>query len=141
MLRDLIRASPRGRASSPSVWGWPDERGELGAGALRYALGPRADVLENCPKAMALLMLLRGMAPQVLAADEITAPEDLRAMEEAAGCGVTLLATAHGGSWKELHRRPLYRDMLEAGIFQKFVFISQEKGRRVYTVQEGEGIV
>lgn len=141
LLRDLIRCLSQGEGIQPQRVGVADERGELGAGALRYALGPRADVLENCPKAPALLMLLRGMAPQVLAADEITAPEDLRAMEEAAGCGVTLLATAHGGSWKELHRRPLYRDMLEAGIFQKFVFISQEKGRRVYTVQEGEGIV
>ena len=81
---------PGGRGASPAGRGWPTSGGELGAGALRRHLGPRTDVLENCPKAAALLMLLRGMAPQVLAVDEITAPEDLRAIQEAAGCGVTL---------------------------------------------------
>ena len=139
LLRDLIRCLSQGEGIPPRRVGVADERGELGAGELRYGLGPRVDVLENCPKATALLMLLRGMAPQVLAADEITAPEDLRAMEEAAGCGVTLLATAHGGSWEELRRRPLYRTMLEEGIFQKFVFITLEGGRRVYTVGSREG--
>lgn len=139
LLRDLIRCLSQGEGVRPHRVGVADERGELGAGDLRYALGPRADVLENCPKATALLMLLRGMAPQVLAADEITAPEDLRAMEEAAGCGVTLLATAHGGSWEELRCRPLYREMLDGGIFQKFVLITLERGKRIYTVRDGEG--
>ena len=104
--------------------------------ALRRQLGPRTDVLENCPKAAALLMLLRGMAPQVLAVDEITAPEDLRAIQEAAGCGVTLLATAHGGSWEELRLRPLYRELLDQGIFRTFVVLSLAQGKRVYTVRK-----
>ena len=121
LLRDLIRCVSLGEGVRPRRVGVADERGELGAGALRRHLGPRTDVLENCPKAAALLMLLRGMAPQVLAVDEITAPEDLRAIQEAAGCGVTLLATAHGGSWEELRLRPLYRELLDQGIFRTFV--------------------
>mgnify|MGYP000557878722 CR=1 FL=1 len=78
--RDLIRAASDGEGMTPHRVGVADERGELGAGALRRHLGPRTDVLENCPKAAALLMLLRGMNPQVLAADEITAPEDAAAL-------------------------------------------------------------
>ncbi len=120
LLRDLIRCLSLGEGTAPRRVGVADERGELGAGELRYALGPRADVLENCPKDQALLMLLR-------------------AMETAAGCGVTLLAPAHGGSWEELSLRPLYRELLGAGIFQKFVFISLAAGKRVYTVQDGGG--
>ncbi len=137
LLRDLIRCLSQGEGVLPRRVGVADERGELGAGPLRLQLGPRTDVLENCPKAAGLLMLLRGMSPQVLAADEITAPEDVRAMEEAAGCGVTLLATAHGGSWEELRLRPLYRRLLGAGIFQAFVLISLSGGRRKYQVREG----
>ena len=74
--------------------------------------------------------------PQVLAVDEITAPEDLRAIQEAAGCGVTLLATAHGGSWEELRLRPLYRELLDQGIFRTFVVLSLAQGKRVYTVRK-----
>lgn len=70
LLRDLIRCVSLGEGVRPRRVGVADERGELGAGALRRHLGPRTDVLENCPKAAALLMLLRGMAPQVLAVDE-----------------------------------------------------------------------
>lgn len=139
LLRDLIRCISSGEGVAPVRVGVADERGELGAGELRYQLGPRTDVLENCPKGIALRMLLRGMAPQVLAADEITAPEDIRAMEEAAGCGVTLLATAHGGSFAELSLRPLYRELLAEGIFKRFVFITLDRGTRRYQVTDGEG--
>lgn len=135
LLRDLIRCLSSGDGCPPLRVGVADERGELGAGPLRYDLGPQADVLEHCPKALALTMLLRGMAPQVLAADEITAPEDLRAMEEAAGCGVALLATAHGRGPEDLRLRPLYRELLDQGIFQKFVWIGLDRGRRVYRVE------
>lgn len=139
LLRDLIRCLSRGEGIPPLRVGVADERGELGAGDLRPFLGPRTDVLENVPKAAALLMLLRGMAPQVLAADEITAPEDIRAMEMAAGCGAVLLATAHGAGLDDLRRRPLYRDLLAEGIFRRFVLLGLAEGRRTYAVFDGEG--
>lgn len=140
LLRDLIRCGAEGIGMPPVRVGVADERGELGAGSLRYGLGRRADVMENCPKAAALLMLLRGMNPQVLAVDEITAPEDLRAVEEAAGCGVVLLATAHGGTPRELRLRPLYQELLRRNIFRRFVQISFCKGERVYRVLGPEAV-
>lgn len=137
LLRDLITCISRGEGIPAQRVGVVDERGELGSGPLRRRLGPRTDVLENCPKAMGILMLLRGMAPQVLAVDEITAPEDLHAVQEAAGCGVVLLATAHGGDREELRLRPLYRSLLDQGIFRRFVSISLEEGARRYRVWKG----
>lgn len=58
-------------------------------------------------------------------------------MEQAAGCGVTLLATAHGGSLADLRRRPLYRELLDAGIFQAFVFLTRKGEKRSYRVWTG----
>ncbi len=143
LLRDLIRCVSDGVGLAPLRVGVADERGEL-CGLLRGRaqrnVGPRTDIIDGCPKAQALLMLLRGMNPQVLAADEITASEDVRAVEEAAGCGVTLLATAHGASPQEVALRPVYRALLKGGIFGRFVWISLEKGQRVYKVLEKEAM-
>lgn len=112
LLRDLIRRISDGVGGPPLRVGVVDERGELAAmynGVPMTQVGIRTDVMDGCPKAAGLMMLLRGMNPQVLAADEITAPEDVEALEQAAGCGVALLCSAHGGTPDDLRRRPLYR--------------------------------
>ena len=92
--------------------------------------------MDGCPKEKGLLMLLRGMNPQVLAADEITAPEDCRALEVAANCGVALLCSAHGLDLEDLKTRPLYRDLLERRIFRRLVVIHRTEDGRGYQVTE-----
>jgi stage III sporulation protein AA len=139
LLRDLIRLVSDGEGCTPQRVSVADERGELAAawsGRPQLDVGRRTDVMEGCPKAQALMYLLRAMNPQVLAADEITAPEDVRALLTAAGCGVTLLVTAHGADREDLRRRPLYRPLLEEGIFQRLVRICRENGRNIYHVEE-----
>ena len=81
------------------------------------------------------MMLLRGMAPQVLAVDEITAPEDVSALHRAAGCGVTLLASAHGEGLDDLRRRPMYRSLWEERRFRRVVRICREGRNRRYEVE------
>ena len=104
-------------------------------GEPQLDVGRRTDVMEGCPKAQALMILLRGMNPEVLCADEITAPEDVRAMETAAGCGVELLCTAHGRSREELMQRKLYRELLELGVFHTLVTICVKNGTRCYETE------
>ena len=142
LLRDLIRACSSGEGGAPLRMAVADERGEVAAlweGIPQLDVGPCTDVLEGCPKAEGLMMLLRGMNPQVLCADEITAPADLAALETAANCGVSLLATAHGSSLDDLRRRPLYRDLLARGIFRRLVTISGRGTAREYAVTDLEG--
>jgi len=138
LLRDVVRCLSDGVGCPPHRVALADERGEVAAlcrGVPQLEVGGRTDVMEGCPKAQALMLLLRGMNPQVLAADEITAGEDIAAMETAAGCGVSLLATAHGADRRDLLRRPLYRGLLELGLFRYLVRIHCEGGLRRYEVE------
>lgn len=135
LLRDLIRLlGLRGIRT-----GLADERGEVAAlcqGVPQLDVGPLADVLDGCPKGEGLLLLLRSMAPQVLATDEITRPEDVSALCQGANCGAALLTTAHGVTLADLERRQIYRPLLERRIFQRLVTISRTEGARRYQVEE-----
>ncbi len=139
LLRDLIRLVSEGEGCAPLRVSLADERGEVAAmynGRPQLEVGRRTDVMEGCPKAQGLMLLLRGMNPQVLAVDEVTAPEDVQALTTAVGCGATLLATAHGSELADLERRPVYRPLLKEGLFRFLVRIRREDGGRVYTVEE-----
>ena len=141
LLRDLIRCVSDGVGMESLRVGVADERGELCGmyqGKAQRNVGRQTDIIDGCPKAQALLMILRGMNPQVLAADEITAAEDLQAIEEISGCGVTLLATAHGAAPEDVHLRPIYRELLQKEIFRRFVWITIEHGNRKYHVLRKE---
>lgn len=139
LLRDIVRCLSDGVGCQPHRVGLADERGEVAAlhrGEPQLDVGRRTDVMEGCPKAQALMLLLRGMNPRVLCADEITAPEDVRAMETAAGCGVELLCTAHGRSREELMQRKLYRELMGMEVFHTLVTICAENGTRRYETED-----
>ena len=110
LLRDLVRCLSAGAAGvPPQRVSLIDERGEVAVcwrGKPQMDLGPRTDVLDACPKAAGIPMVLRAMNPQVIALDEITVAADLEAAAMAAGCGVGLLATIHAGSLQELEETP-----------------------------------
>lgn len=135
LLRELVRLlSDDGKRIS-----LVDERSEVAGtfeGQPCFDVGARTDVLTGAPKAEGIFLLLRSMAPQVLAFDEITSPEDVEAAEMAANCGVELLATAHGAGIMDLSERNLYRKMLDKRIFDRAVIIENIRGKRRYTVEE-----
>ena len=116
-----------------------DERGEIAAvqnRAPQFDVGANTDVMTGGQKAACCMMLLRAMRPDVLAFDEISAPEDIEAIRIAAGCGVALLATAHAQSVAALRHRALYRALLDEHIFRRAVCITRSGGKRVYTVED-----
>lgn len=127
LLRDLVRLLSQGTpANPPCRVALVDERGELAAvhhGRPQLEVGPRTDVMDGCPKSLAVPMLLRAMSPQVIALDEIALDADVEAVRAAAGCGVALLATVHAASLEDLDARPTGRALLACGVFQRAVLI------------------
>ena len=134
LLRDLVRTLSDGGGAVPSHRvALADERGEVAAlylGVPQMDVGAHTDVLDGCPKAKALSWLVRALSPQVMALDEITAPEDIAAMETVRNCGVALLATCHGSGWDDIVSRPLYRELPH--IFDRGVVISRQGQERRY---------
>ena len=131
LLRDTVRLLSDKRKV---IVGLADERGELSAmvdGTSQLNVGSRTDVLVNIPKAEAVMMLLRTMNPVWIALDEITAREDMEAIEQAAYCGVKLIATAHGSDYSDLKKRPLYRSLMACGVFEQVVLMKKDKSYEV----------
>ena len=134
VLRELIRR----RSNDGLRIGVVDERWEIAAaeqGRPQFDVGSHSDVLSGVSKAKGAMMLLRTMNPQIIAMDEITQPEDLNTMREIVGCGVRLMATAHASGPEELRKRPLYRSMLEEGIFEECILILMREEKRCYKLQ------
>ena len=136
VLRDLIRQlSDRFRERVGLV----DERGEIAAcveGTPQLRVGQRTDVLSLCPKETGILLLLRSMAPRWIAVDEISAKADAEALVRASYCGVRFAATAHAWDRSDLQRRPLYRSLLEAGVFENLVTVNPDRSLRCERIGE-----
>lgn len=129
LLRDLVRLLSNGGTRV----GLADERGEVAAlweGVPQFDVGEHTDVLEGCPKAVGLMLLLRGMNPQLLACDEVTDPADCAALERCSNSGVGLLATLHARKVEDLAQKPLYRTLLARGLFQRAVVIRRDSEER-----------
>ena len=73
-------------------------------------------------------MMIRAMAPNVLAVDELGHQDDVAAVSEALRSGVGILSTAHAGSLQEALRRPSLKALLEEGVFERAVLLSRRKG-------------
>ena len=89
MLRDVIRNISNGINNIGGITfkgitcGVVDERGEIASmykGIPQNDIGIRTDVIENISKAKGMKMLIRSMAPEVIACDEIGTKEDILAI-------------------------------------------------------------
>jgi len=134
LLRDMIRCLSMGdQTRAPLRVAVIDERSEIAVsagGCAQTELGNHTDVLDACPKALGIPMVLRAMNPQVIAVDEITTQSDCAAACAAANCGVSLLATIHASGVEELLQKPLYRDLLDAKVFRRAVVLERDGEER-----------
>ena len=99
VLRDLVRQFADGTTRLPPYnVAIADERSEIAGcvnGCPQLPVGHRTDVLDHCPKAEGMMLLIRSMSPQVLVTDEIGRPEDSLALEEALHAGIKAVSYTH----------------------------------------------
>jgi stage III sporulation protein AA len=134
MVRDLARLlsdGDPGRGRPGCKVGIVDERSEIAGcyrGEPQLDVGMRSDVLDGCPKALGMMMLVRSMSPQLVVTDELGRAEDARAVEEVINTGASLLATAHGQNVRELIRRPSLAYLLGNNFFERLIVLSRRQG-------------
>lgn len=132
LLRDVIRQLSNGDEKRPGITvGVVDERSEIGAcymGIPQNELGIRTDVLDCCPKAKGMLMLIRSMSPRVIAVDEVGSVEDINAIEYVMNCGCKLIATVHGNSIEDIKNKPILGKLVEERLFERYVLLNNHDG-------------
>jgi stage III sporulation protein AA len=120
LLRDLVRQ----RAKKQIVC-VVDERGEIFPNG--FYRGENVDVLTGVNKQQGIERLLRVMSPSTIAVDEITSELDCNAMKNAGWCGVDILATAHAANLEDLCTRPIYRPIVQTGMFANIIVLNPDK--------------
>ncbi len=130
LLRDIIRQISNGTEDVPGqTVGVIDERSEIGAcyqGIPQNELGIRTDILDCCPKAQGMMMLIRTMSPRVVAVDEIGSREDLEAIEYVMNCGCKLIATVHGSSIDDIKQKPVLRKLVQEKWFERYLVLNNQ---------------
>ena len=131
LIRDLIRQiSDGGPYVKGCSVGVVDERSELGGcylGISQNHLGTRTDILDCCPKAEGMIMLIRSMSPHVIAVDEIGTREDIRAIEYVMQCGCKLIDSVHGLDMDEAKKKPALGDLIRRRMFERYVVLGNGK--------------
>lgn len=131
LLRDIIRQVSDGSSYLGGMnVGVVDERSEIGAcymGVPQNELGIRTDILDCCPKAKGIMMLIRSMSPQIIAVDEIGSKEDLEAIFHVISCGCKLIATVHGSSIEDIKSKPILGELLQKKFIERYVILNNIK--------------
>ena len=87
-----------------------------------------------------MMMLIRAMAPQVLAVDELGSEEDIQALQMASGCGCRLIATIHGSSVEEVQHKKYMRNIIADRLFDRYLVLTKKNGRcEVEGIYDGDG--
>lgn len=129
ILRDTIRKLSNGMENlnfKGKTCGLVDERGEIAAmykGIPQNDVGMRTDVIENVSKYKGMKILIRTMAPEIIACDEIGSKEDVEAIKEATTAGIKGIFTMHGRNIEDVKNNKEIYQLIENKQIEKIVFI------------------
>lgn len=125
LLRDIARQlSDKYRVKVGIV----DERSEIAAcykGVSTNNVGMRTDILNGCPKAEGMIMMIRSMSPQVLVTDEIGLKQDVDALKHVFNAGVKVITSIHGYGVDDIRCSQLIGE----GFFSLVFILSSVRGK------------
>lgn len=148
LIRDAARIIGSGWGNiPPQKIGIIDERSEIGGskkGVPQHDVGIRTDIMDACPKAEGMMMMIRSMSPEILIVDEIGSENDVQALMEAINTGVTVICSIHGNSLEDLKKRPSLQSLFHSNVFKRTVLLSRGTTpgyiQRIYD-ENGENIL
>ena len=145
LLRDIVRQTASGGRMFPAKKvSVIDERSEIAGcymGIPQRDVGIHCDVLDGCRKQEGIYMMLRSMAPEVIAVDEIGAEQDYEALNTALTSGCALLATVHGNSFRHIREKPQLKRIMEEKMFERILFLQGGEPGKGMTVYDSRGQV
>jgi stage III sporulation protein AA len=134
LLRDVCRQLSYGIKKYNFIGvkvGVVDERSEIAGchkGVPQNDIGPETDVLDACPKAHGMIMMIRAMSPNVIITDEIGTHEDIVALRQVLNAGVKVITSIHGYGREDISNRIEMRELLDEGIFERIIVLSKSNG-------------
>ncbi len=125
LLRDLCRYYSGKASLKPKKIAIIDERDEIASRSFGCFIdvGVHTDVLTLYPKAIGTEIALRTLSPDIIVLDEIGTEEESKALLSGMNSGVDFIATAHGGTFEEVIRRPNIKTLINGGVFKKAIVL------------------
>ncbi|MBR2785786.1 MAG: stage III sporulation protein AA [Clostridia bacterium] len=133
LLRDIIRLLSNGIKTlgfSGKNVSLIDERGEIAScyeGVPTLDIGIRTDVMSNIDKSTGMSMVIRSMAPDIIATDEIGSSDDVLSIKAAILSGVKVIFTMHGDSLKSVLENTNVKELIDMNVFSKIILLSSGK--------------
>jgi len=133
LLRDIVRQASNGikaigfNGKNVSL---VDERGEVAScyeGIPYLDVGVRTDIMSNVEKSIGMNMMIRSMAPDIIATDEIGKKEDIEAIKNAILSGVKVVFTMHGNGLDSILKNDGMKELMDMNVFSKIILLSSGK--------------
>ena len=109
-----------------------DERLEIAGsfeGVAQLNVGNATDIISSGKKSLNIVNGIRSMSPNIIVADEIGSLDDLKSIEYAVNCGVTVFASVHSKDIYEFQKKPEFENLIKSRAFKRVVVISQSHGK------------
>lgn len=126
LLRDILRNISERKGECVGI---VDERSEIAAcymGIPQNNLGKRCDVLDCCPKAVGMILLLRSMSPTYIGVDELGTLKDIESIKQVINSGSSIVATIHGENIENLKCKQSLKEIFDLQLFDTYIELKKE---------------